>query len=328
MSFNFAGKIRVGYLTAFTLLLLSYLLSFYTNWQLSRETKWVNHTNQMIHNLESLSSGVKDAETGVRGYMVMKDQHFLDSYYPSRQKVDSSYSRLLKYSSDDTVDNNLQVERLTYLRQLINEKYRILNQLLIDFKETNMTMTDSMKIQAYRGKEIMDSMRNTIGLLQQREDDNMRKRTEKVKASSTAIKVITLSSLLIAILVAFYSLVSFNEENKAKEEAARKAEGYRFRLEERVAELKKVNQEITGLRSMEKFATTGRLARTIAHEIRNPLTNIGLAADQLKGEIPSSEDSAMLLDMINRNGLRINQLITDLLSSTKFFRTTAGLNFY
>ena len=38
------------------------------------------------------------------------------------------------------------------------------------------------------------------------------------------------------------------------------------------------------MRSIEKLAATGRIARTIAHEIRNPLTNINLSADQLKRE--------------------------------------------
>lgn len=73
------------------------------------------------------------------------------------------------------------------------------------------------------------------------------------------------------------------------------------------------------MRSEEKFAATGRIARTIAHEVRNPLTNINLASDQLKNEfLQKEENSAFLFDMINRNSNRINQLISDLLNSTKF----------
>ena len=73
------------------------------------------------------------------------------------------------------------------------------------------------------------------------------------------------------------------------------------------------------MRSQEKFAVTGRIARAIAHEVRNPLTNINLATDQLKTEVvEKDENSAFLFDMINRNSNRINQLISDLLNSTKF----------
>jgi signal transduction histidine kinase len=68
---------------------------------------------------------------------------------------------------------------------------------------------------------------------------------------------------------------------------------------------------------MEKFAATGRISRTIAHEVRNPLTNINLAAEQLRTEIPLNDDTAILFDMISRNSNRINQLISDLLNSTR-----------
>ena len=75
---------------------------------------------------------------------------------------------------------------------------------------------------------------------------------------------------------------------------------------------------------MEKFAATGRIARTIAHEVRNPLTNINLAVDQLKTEVVLQQDetSEMLFAMIKRNSTRINQLISDLLNSTKFSELT------
>ena len=72
------------------------------------------------------------------------------------------------------------------------------------------------------------------------------------------------------------------------------------------------------MRSLEKFDATGRIARTIAHEIRNPLTNINLATDQLSTEMTPDENNSFLFEMINRNSNRINQLISDLLNSTKF----------
>lgn len=75
---------------------------------------------------------------------------------------------------------------------------------------------------------------------------------------------------------------------------------------------------MTEQESVEKFAATGRMARMIAHEVRNPLTNIGLANDQLKDVVEINEESTMLLNMIKRNGERINLLIGDLLTATKF----------
>ena len=78
------------------------------------------------------------------------------------------------------------------------------------------------------------------------------------------------------------------------------------------------------MQNLEKFASTGRIARTIAHEVRNPLTNINLATDQLKDAGEDEEEKDMLLGMISRNSLRINQLISNLLNATKFTELERG----
>ncbi|TVR78501.1 MAG: response regulator [Chitinophagaceae bacterium] len=71
------------------------------------------------------------------------------------------------------------------------------------------------------------------------------------------------------------------------------------------------------IRQAENLSLTGRLARTIAHEIRNPLTNIELSIEQLKSEVPKSEETEMFFGLIERNSRRIQDLITDLLNSSK-----------
>jgi signal transduction histidine kinase len=73
----------------------------------------------------------------------------------------------------------------------------------------------------------------------------------------------------------------------------------------------------------EKLAMTGRIARGIAHEVRNPLTNIQLSLHQLSSEISANEDARMYAEIIQRNAERINLLINDLLKSSK----PAELNF-
>ncbi|MEZ4900965.1 MAG: PAS domain S-box protein [Spirosomataceae bacterium] len=66
----------------------------------------------------------------------------------------------------------------------------------------------------------------------------------------------------------------------------------------------------------EKSASTARLVRTLAHEVRNPLTNINLSLDQLEPEI-QDEELRLFTDIIRRNSKRINGLITELLNSFK-----------
>jgi two-component system, sporulation sensor kinase E len=67
-----------------------------------------------------------------------------------------------------------------------------------------------------------------------------------------------------------------------------------------------------------KLSLTGKLARNIAHEVRNPLTNLRLALDQLKDELPEGfDDGNFFIDTILRNADRIQLLINDLLQSSR-----------
>jgi PAS domain S-box-containing protein len=75
------------------------------------------------------------------------------------------------------------------------------------------------------------------------------------------------------------------------------------------------------LMSSEKMAVTGRIARSIAHEVRNPLTNVFLSLEQVRNEVNETvldkEALEMYFEIISRNCERINVLITELLNSSK-----------
>lgn len=77
---------------------------------------------------------------------------------------------------------------------------------------------------------------------------------------------------------------------------------------------------------VEKMGATGRLVRTLAHEVRNPLNNINMSVEQLTHD-PVSEEAPLFLDIIQRNSKRIGDLITELLDTSRptelvFERTT------
>ena len=71
------------------------------------------------------------------------------------------------------------------------------------------------------------------------------------------------------------------------------------------------------MKRAEKMAMISRLTRSVAHEVRNPLNNINLSLDGLKTEIGEDDSLDMYLEIIQRNANRINNLITELLDSSK-----------
>jgi PAS domain S-box-containing protein len=68
----------------------------------------------------------------------------------------------------------------------------------------------------------------------------------------------------------------------------------------------------------ERLTVTGRFARMVAHEVRNPLTNIQLALEQLEEEFPPGADGpGLYTDILRRNAGRIGTLITQVLHSSR-----------
>lgn len=68
---------------------------------------------------------------------------------------------------------------------------------------------------------------------------------------------------------------------------------------------------------VEKLGATGRLVRTLAHEVRNPLNNINMSVEQLIGTETENDENALYLDIIQRNSKRIGDLITELLDTSR-----------
>ena len=67
----------------------------------------------------------------------------------------------------------------------------------------------------------------------------------------------------------------------------------------------------------EKLAFTGRMAASIAHEIRNPLTNIVLSIRQLKENSKIKPEGLNYAEIVERNTNRIEYLITELLNCAR-----------
>ncbi len=313
-----SGKVngvKIGYLAAFILVLLSFFITLFANHQLLKRARMVDHTNNVLGHLELLLSNVKDGETGYRGYLASKDRVYLDPYYSSRSQVDSIY-HLLK---GEMADNHSQEQRLALTYQLIDSKFQHIKSGMQLFADHAYEMSDTLLHDLLIGKQVMGSVRFAVLGMQLEETRLAKERAGKVDATGKALSIITITSLVIAFYMLIFGLLSYMKENRARLKADSKVRESQQLLEWRIGELDKANKELVQMRSLEKFTASGRMARTIAHEIRNPLTNINLALEQLRNDRPhKDEDMDLLFDMVERNSSRINQLINELLASTKF----------
>lgn len=83
-----------------------------------------------------------------------------------------------------------------------------------------------------------------------------------------------------------------------------------------ITSLKSAEKE---LRNNEKMALTGNMARSVAHEVRNPLTNIILSVKQLEkkcGALTDDEVVKNYLQIAQKNAVIINTLIDEMLQAS------------
>jgi signal transduction histidine kinase len=314
------AKIRKGFLFALILLIVSYLISIYNNKTVIYQQRIVAHTYEVINTLESYLTSITDAETATRGFVITGNPALLEPYTKSFDKI-KRYENKLK---DLLIDNQEQLANWKILSRLGYKRIEVLTTGINFYKATNKKITDSLLKLSPISISYMDSVRSQVALMQGIEHQLLYERKAASEKYLHWLDIITFISLSLALAFIAFGFLTYQKEHKERKAAYKRIHDYQNQLNSQVAELNNINSELVKMRSQEKFAATGRMARQIAHEIRNPLTNINLAVNQLKTDLKiSDDDNLYLFEMITRNSERINHLVSDLLSSTKF----AELNF-
>jgi signal transduction histidine kinase len=306
-------KIRSGYIIAFVLLMISYFFIFQSVWNVQKEYDWVTNSYKAEKRIGELKNAIVGAETRVRGYYITRDPVFLKPLHETQDHISSVYGELKELEAK----NQNQLIRLDTIKQLIDLRLSLMQKNIAAFQVAGEQSTPEVEANRQRGQIILDSISMHTQHFISAEEKLMEERKNKLTGSFKSTRVIISISLLTSILAILYSLFTYYKESLARDESTKKNIQYQRELEKNIDELKKMDAEVKELKSMEKFTATGRVARTIAHEVRNPLTNISLAAEQLQELAIQNSESSMLLDMINRNAVRINQLVSDLLNATK-----------
>ena len=156
LSRNVALPLGVGVLSAaFFVVLITYLLSV---------IQWVEHTDRVINNLNESSKLTVDLETGLRGFLITGDEHFLDPYEVAKPRIIGDLHNLQEL----VADNPQQVDRLKRLEAMQAEwnKYA---QSMIDLQRSSGDYRAAVK--AGRGKSLTDAIRqeyvNAVDMEQQ-----------------------------------------------------------------------------------------------------------------------------------------------------------------
>ncbi|RMN43391.1 Signal transduction histidine kinase [Pseudomonas syringae] len=142
---NVGLPLGVGVLSAvFFILLISYLLN---------AIQWVEHTDRVINNTNRSMKLSIDMETGMRGFLLTGDQHFLDPYEIAKPLLVAELNGL----QDLVQDNPTQQDRFRRLFTM-QQEWNVFAQDMIDLRRNNGDF--QTPVLAGRGKRITDQIRS------------------------------------------------------------------------------------------------------------------------------------------------------------------------
>jgi len=186
MKGSFIKNLRRAFAVGVLLLVSSSIASYVAIRESYKRADLVHRTEVVRSKLEALLSLLKDAETGVRGYLITKDVGILEPYYGSYQNTLHVFNVLKSLTRDD----QQQQASLTKLNTIIRQRYAQLDEQ-ITLQKTKY-QNDNNRIK--EGKSTMDKIRAEVVLMQQRQS-SLYDRRERIWQTYR-----TLSPLLIIII--------------------------------------------------------------------------------------------------------------------------------
>lgn len=190
LSRNVGLPLAVGVLSAVLfVVMISYLLSV---------IRWVEHSDRVISNANEAARLTVDLETGMRGYLITGDEHFLDPYVVAKPQIVAQLQSLQELVSD----NPQQVDRLKRLEALQRE-WALYAQSMVDLSRQNGDYKAA--VQSGRGKRLTDEIRKEYEEFIQTEQQLRVARSDQV--SQTTVISICLYLIFILGLSGFLAYV-------------------------------------------------------------------------------------------------------------------------
>jgi methyl-accepting chemotaxis protein len=206
-------KLTAGFGLALLMLLTIGGVSYWSLTLLVENAYWVTHTHQVLEDLEGILSLLKDTETAQRGFVLTRQERYLEPYNAALTKIPQRIKDVRKLTSD----NPKQKPRLDALEAEIAQRNEELQETINlrkkDEAKDNVDLQNAKGLEAAlkivltdKGKKYMDKIRDIVAEMEEEEKHLLDERTKKEAATVLTAKL----TIIIGSLVAFIVLLVFS----------------------------------------------------------------------------------------------------------------------
>jgi PAS domain S-box-containing protein len=213
----FAGAILIV-----ALVLFSGLLEYRSLQSTVSSLEWVNHTADVLQEIESLEAAIYAAEGSARGYAITHDENTLVPYYSGLERSGVS----LQHLRELTLDNPVQQRRLDRLVSLWNSRQAVLEDLV----RSGATTPRQDLIE--EGNRLMETVHQELRDMAYEESHLLQRRNADAAAGRRQTELVVVLSIILALLTVIGGTFILNNDfnKRSKAETALRESEERFRL--------------------------------------------------------------------------------------------------
>jgi signal transduction histidine kinase len=208
-----------------------------------------------------LMQKLTDAETGQRGFVITRNELFLQPYESAVGEIREEVDRL----AAAVADRPIKAAQMDRLRDRIRGKLAEMGQAINLVRSGEQAQAVEL-IQSDVGRELMDDIRSMLDQFKSLSDANVERGTEAQISATEQLQWITVGGGIAIIAVMGGAILVVAQHVRALAASRREVEvlnqGLEARVEERTEDLMQANQEIQ------------RFAYIVTHDLRAPLVNI------------------------------------------------------
>lgn len=199
MKNNFKKNLLISSLVSLLVLTISSVASFISIKSLLNSNFWVNHTQEVIYNLNEGSAIITEAQTSMRGYLITGDEQFAERYNDYEARSIRYFDKLDQLTND----NPSQQKQLAELKVLRINFFKYLNNQVVKKRLGKNTVTFDLN----EGRKMMNDMRALIKKIEGTEQKLLEERSANSERYGTYSLVLIVVAFFIAFLISIVFLI-------------------------------------------------------------------------------------------------------------------------
>ena len=343
-------KIIAGFALAVGILLLTAAASFWSIRGLSVQTDRVEHSYQVMQEVETITSVLKDAQAGTRGYLLTGDTVYLRPYSVASGQLPAALKRVMAL----TVDNPVQQSRLDSLRGLVEQEFRILRPL------TEITRSRSqaeMQTLLDTDRQTLRQVRLLYARIKRDELSLLAERSAAQAVFEKATPIVVLVSAVLAVVIVVWLVMKIVQELDDNRRLQAELAAVNVEIALRIAQIRALAEQVvqgdytvqipdTAEDNLGGLATSlNRMTQTLdasfsalekrnreldqfayvaSHDLKAPLRGVTTIVKWIEDELAAelSPQLRTYLDQMKGRLSRLEDLINGLLAYARVGRTT------